>query len=144
MKKRSPADPTATRRVGFSASAGRSSASRSGPPERHTLRSLSLSLNLSTSAVSIVLNARAGAERIPAVTRERILAAARDLNYRPNVLAQSLRRGTAFAIGVLVPDLAAAGRALASPLPTRFAWRDTTCCWRRITEALSLSPRERV
>jgi len=48
--------------------------------------------------VSIVLNARAGAERIPAVTRERILAAARDLNYRPNVLAQSLRRGKAFAI----------------------------------------------
>jgi DNA-binding LacI/PurR family transcriptional regulator len=48
--------------------------------------------------VSIVLNARAGSERIPAVTRERILAAARDLNYRPNVLAQSLRRGRAFAI----------------------------------------------
>jgi len=77
--------------------------------------------------VSIVLNARAGAERIPAVTRERILAAARDLNYRPSVLAQSLRRGKAFAIGVLVPDLASAGRARShSPLPTRFAWRDTT------------------
>jgi DNA-binding LacI/PurR family transcriptional regulator len=75
MRKRSPADPTATRPVGFSASAGRSSAPRSGPPERLTLRSLSLSLNLSTSAVSIVLNARAGSERIPAVTRERILAA---------------------------------------------------------------------
>jgi LacI family transcriptional regulator len=66
--------------------------------------------------VSIVLNARAGAERIPAVTRERILAAARDLNYRPSVLAQSLRRGKAFAIGVLVPDLASAGRALAQPI----------------------------
>jgi DNA-binding LacI/PurR family transcriptional regulator len=35
-----------------------------------------MSLNLSTSPVSLVLNASAGAEGIPAVTRERILAAA--------------------------------------------------------------------
>ena len=75
-----------------------------------------MSLNLSTSAVSIVLNARAGAESIPAVTRERILAAARGLHYRPNVLAQSLRRRRAFTIGVLVPDLAAAGSALAQAI----------------------------
>lgn len=50
------------------------------------------------------------------MTRERILAAARGLHYRPNVLAQSLRRGRAFAIGVLVPDLAAAGSALAQAI----------------------------
>jgi LacI family transcriptional regulator len=73
-------------------------------------------LNLSTTAVSTVLNARAGAESIPAVTGERILAAARDLHDRPNILAQSLRRGRAFAIGVLVPDLAAEGSALAQAI----------------------------
>jgi LacI family transcriptional regulator len=116
MNARSRADPLATSPVGFSASTRRSSAPGSGMLERPTLRTLAMSLNLSTAAVSLVLNARAGAESIPAVTRERILAAARGLHYRPNVLAQSLRRGRAFAIGVLVPDLAAAGSALAQAI----------------------------
>ena len=76
MTDRSRADPPATRRVGFSAFAAPSSAPRAGTSERLTLRTLAMSLNLSTSAVSLVLDASAGAERIPAVTRERILAAA--------------------------------------------------------------------
>ena len=109
MKNRSSAHPPATSPVECSASVRRSSAPRSETSERPTLRTLAMSLNLSTAAVSIVLNARAGAESIPALTRERILAAARALHYRPNALAQSLRRGKAFAVGVLVPDLAAGG-----------------------------------
>ena len=116
MTDRSRADRPATRRVGFSASASPSSVPRAGTSERLTLRTLAMSLNLSTSAVSLVLNASAGAERIPAVTRERILAAARGLHYRPNVLAQSLRRRRSFAIGVLVPDLGAAWSALAQAI----------------------------
>jgi len=80
-----------------------------------------MSLNLSTTAVSIVLDARAGAARIPAATGDRILAAARGLHYRVNALAQSLRRGRALAIGVLVPDFAAAGSAVVQAIGERFA-----------------------
>ena len=50
------------------------------------------------------------------MTRERILAAARGMRYRPNVLAQSLRLQRAFTIGVLVPDLAGVGPALAQAM----------------------------
>lgn len=116
MKGRSSANPPSSSPLGFSGAAGRPSAPRSGTLGRPTLRTLATSLNLSTTAVSIVLNARVGAKSIPEATRERILAAARDLHYRPNVLAQSLRGGSAFAIGVLVPDLAAPGRALAQAI----------------------------
>jgi DNA-binding LacI/PurR family transcriptional regulator len=38
-------------------------------------------------------------------TRERILAAARSLNYRPNAMARGLRLSTTGAIGFLVPSL---------------------------------------
>jgi DNA-binding LacI/PurR family transcriptional regulator len=116
MKDRSSADPPASSPLGFSGAARRSPAPRSGTPRRPTLRTLATSFNLSTTAVSIVLNARAGAESIPAAIRERILAAARGLLYRPNALAQSLRRGRALAIGVLVPDFAAAGSAIAQAI----------------------------
>lgn len=47
------------------------------------------------------------------MTRERILVAARELRYRPNVRAKCLRRGRMCAIGVLVPDRGAVGSALA-------------------------------
>ena len=111
MKDRSHAEPAATGRVGSPVSAP-----PTGTLERPTLRTLAMSLNLSTSAVSIVLNARAGSESIPEVTRERILSAARGMHYRPNLLAQSLRRRRACTIGVLGTDLAAAGSALAQAI----------------------------
>ncbi len=46
------------------------------------------------------------ARSIPQSTQNRIFAAARELNYRPNVLARSLRRGRSMTLGVLVPELA--------------------------------------
>jgi DNA-binding LacI/PurR family transcriptional regulator len=44
--------------------------------------------------------------RVSAVTRERVLRAAEELGYRPNVVAQSLVRRRSYAIGLVVPDLA--------------------------------------
>ena len=41
----------------------------------------------------------------PKATQDRILEAARQLNYRPNLLARSLRRGQSHTIGVLVPEV---------------------------------------
>ena len=39
-------------------------------------------------------------------TRERILAAARDLNYRPNALARGLKTAKTMTIGMVIPHLA--------------------------------------
>jgi LacI family transcriptional regulator len=54
--------------------------------------------------VSLVLSRNANA-RVSAETRERVLEAARELGYVPNVVARSLVRSRSYAIGVIVPDL---------------------------------------
>lgn len=45
---------------------------------------------------------------IPQVTRDRIKAAARELNYQPSLLARSLRNRRTLTVGILVPDLSEA------------------------------------
>ena len=62
-------------------------------------------LGLSPAAISRVLNGVPAAKSIPKATQERIFAAAKHFNYRPNVLARSLRRGHSLTIGVLVPEV---------------------------------------
>lgn len=77
------------------------------PASRKTvsLATLSAHLGLSPAAISRVLNGAPAARSIPPSTQERIFEAARELNYRPNVLARSLRRGQSMTLGVLVPEL---------------------------------------
>ena len=74
----------------------------SGAP---SLATLSAYLGLSAAAISRVLNGAPAAKSIPPATQERIFAAARAFNYRPNVLARSLRRGHSMTVGVLVPEI---------------------------------------
>jgi len=62
-------------------------------------------LDLSPATVSIVLNNAPGAKSIAPSTRERVLAAARKLDYRPNTIARSLRMRQTFSVGVIVPEL---------------------------------------
>ena len=62
-------------------------------------------LGLSPAAISRVLNGAPAAKSIPKATQDRIFAAAKLFNYRPNVLARSLRRGRSMTIGVLLPEL---------------------------------------
>ncbi len=50
-------------------------------------------------------NGAPAAKSIPKTTQDRIFAAAAELNYRPNVLARSLRRGRSMIVGVLVPEV---------------------------------------
>ncbi len=69
------------------------------------LRALAKHLGLSTTTVSLVLNGSPAARSIPATTQNRILTAARELNYRPNFLARSFRARRTYAIGVLMPEL---------------------------------------
>jgi DNA-binding LacI/PurR family transcriptional regulator len=70
-----------------------------------SLATLSAHLGLSAAAISRVLNGAPAAKSIPEATQERIFAAARQFNYRPNVLARSLQRGRSMTIGVLVPEI---------------------------------------
>jgi len=77
---------------------------RKGRPQA-SLTTLSAYLGLSPAAISRVLNGVPAAKSIPKATQERIFAAAREFNYRPNVLARSLQRGQSMTIGVLVPEI---------------------------------------
>ncbi|HEV2326227.1 MAG TPA: LacI family DNA-binding transcriptional regulator [Terracidiphilus sp.] len=61
-------------------------------------------LGLNPATVSVVLNDVPG-RSIPQATRDRIKAAARQMNYQPNLLARSLRSRRTLTIGILVPEL---------------------------------------
>ncbi len=74
-------------------------------PKRISLKMVAERVGLSTAAVSRVLNESPAAKSIPKATQERILSAARQLNYQPNQLARSLRRGRSHTVGVLVPEV---------------------------------------
>jgi LacI family transcriptional regulator len=62
-------------------------------------------LGLSPATVSLVINRSPAAKSIPHRTQERIRKAARELNYRPNFMARSLRAQRSFTIGVVVPEI---------------------------------------
>lgn len=78
---------------------------RGKSPERPvSLKQLAAHLGLDPATVSVVLNDVPG-RSIPQKTRDRIKAAARELNYQPNLLARSLRSRQSKTIGILVPEL---------------------------------------
>src|SRR5262249_19900345 len=67
----------------------------SSTPKKVTLKTVADYLGLTPGTISAVLNNTPGAGRIPQSTKDRILAAARELNYQPNPLARALRTGHA-------------------------------------------------
>ncbi len=56
-------------------------------------------------AVSTASRAFAGAANVRPRVRERVIAAAEELGYEPNLLAQSLRRGLSMSVGFVVRDI---------------------------------------
>ena len=70
-----------------------------------SLKALAEHLGLSSATVSLVINRSPAAKSIPPATQDRIRAAARELNYRPNLMARSLRQQRSFTIGVIVPEI---------------------------------------
>jgi DNA-binding LacI/PurR family transcriptional regulator len=70
-----------------------------------SLKILAEHLGLSKAAVSLVINRSPSAKSIPRHTQERIRTAARELNYRPNFMARSLRRQRSLTVGVVVPEI---------------------------------------
>ena len=73
--------------------------------KRVTLKAVAEHLGLSPATVSVVLNRSPVADSIPKETKDRVFAAARELRYRPNYLARSLRGKRSFSVGVLVPEI---------------------------------------
>ncbi|MGC2399648.1 MAG: LacI family DNA-binding transcriptional regulator [Acidobacteriaceae bacterium] len=82
--------------------------SRKKTPEKHervTLRTLAKHLSLSLTTVSVVVSDSPAAQAIPLETRNRVLAAASELHYRPNYFARSLRNQRSMSVGVLVSEM---------------------------------------
>src|SRR5688500_12604936 len=69
-----------------------------------TLSDVALRAGVSISAVSRVLTDAPGA-RVSPQTRERIKAAATELNYRPNFAGRALRSSRTNVIALVAPDL---------------------------------------
>ena len=70
-----------------------------------TLKSVAEQVGLTASTVSAVLNNSSASRSVPERTKNRILAAARDLNYRPNFFARSLRVQRTYTIGVILAEI---------------------------------------
>ncbi len=80
-------------------------ASRTRNPGAVTLRAVAEYLGLTAGTVSAVLNDSPAARSIPAHTRARVLEAARELNYRPNFFARSLRVKRSLTVGVIAEEI---------------------------------------
>ncbi|UWX97189.1 LacI family transcriptional regulator [Arthrobacter zhaoxinii] len=78
---------------------------------RVTSNDVAQAAGVSRATVSYVLNGRTG-QSISAVTRDRVLDAARDLGYAPSTAARTLRRGRSDLVLMLLPP-EPLGRALA-------------------------------
>lgn len=72
---------------------------RTKPVRSPRVREVALRAGVSTSTVSVVLSGKAIARGIPESTVQRVLDAASELGYRPNVIASGLRRQTSDTIG---------------------------------------------
>ena len=70
-----------------------------------SLKQLAAHVGLSTTTLSLVLNNSPNARSIPQETKDRIFAAARNLNYRPNHVARSLRSQRTHTLGIIVSEL---------------------------------------
>ncbi len=70
-----------------------------------TLKTVARHLGLAAGTVSATLNNSPAARSIPEHTKKRILAAAQELNYRPDFFARTLRLKRTFTIGVIAEEI---------------------------------------
>ena len=70
-----------------------------------TLKTVAQHLGLTPGTVSAVLNDAPSARSIPQETKDRIRAAAKELNYRPNFFARTLRNKRTYTIGVIAEEI---------------------------------------
>lgn len=73
------------------------------------LKTLAARVGLAPCSVSAVLNNTEAARAIPQKTKDRVYRAAAELNYRPNILARSLRTKRTRMVAVIAPGLGRSG-----------------------------------
>ncbi len=73
--------------------------------DKVTLKTIAEHLGLTAGTVSAALNNSPAARSIPAHTKNRIIAAAQELNYRPNFFARTLRLKRTYTIGVIAEEI---------------------------------------
>jgi DNA-binding LacI/PurR family transcriptional regulator len=78
---------------------------KSTRPAGTTLKDLAKHLGLTKGTVSAVLNNSPYARAIPQHTKDRIFAAAQELNYHPNFFARTLRKKRTYTVGVLCAEI---------------------------------------
>jgi DNA-binding LacI/PurR family transcriptional regulator len=78
--------------------------SRTPAPKPVTTHDVARRAGVSQATVSLVLGGNPRA-RVSPTTRARVIRAADELEYRPNLLARGLSQRRSYAIGVVVPDL---------------------------------------
>jgi DNA-binding LacI/PurR family transcriptional regulator len=82
-------------------------------PQVITLKAVAQHLGLTPGTVSAVLNDSPSARSIPQETKNRIHVAAKELNYRPNFFARTLRNKRTYTIGVIAEEI---GDSYSSPI----------------------------
>lgn len=75
------------------------------PNKRITLVDIAKELGLSTATVSMVLSGNGPKNRISKKAIQRVIETAERLEYKPNLLAKSLRTGKTGVIGLIVADI---------------------------------------
>jgi DNA-binding LacI/PurR family transcriptional regulator len=90
-----------------------------------TLKAVAQHVGLTPGTVSAVLNDAPSARSIPQATKSRIHAAAKELNYRPNFFARTLRNKRTYTIGVIAEEIGDSyGSAIISGIEQHLRKRD--------------------
>ena len=74
-----------------------------------SIREVAKHAGVSAGTVSRVLNNRMGEMQVPEITRQKIIRAARELNYTPNIHARRLFSNRSGIIGLVVPSFSRVG-----------------------------------
>ncbi len=73
--------------------------------KKYTLTDISRITGYSKTTISRVLSGKFEEYRISVPTRDHILQVVKELNYEPNVVAQTLRNNVSKTIGLLLPHI---------------------------------------
>ena len=73
--------------------------------KKKSIKDIAQDLGFSKTTVSFVLNNKGDEKNISKKTQQKILDYVREVNYQPNQIAKSLKKGTTNTIGYLVPDI---------------------------------------
>lgn len=70
-----------------------------------TIKDIASIVGVSYSTVSLVLNGKAEESRISEELKNKVLAAAKEMDYKPNILARNLRKGKTNTLGFVISDI---------------------------------------